>query len=180
MTVKDYAVEQFNLLNKQYNSSQIEDKPNILYYENEILGICTKIENQGYKYPFKEIDETLFRLINLKPIVPILNRDEDWVIFKDDLLQHKFCDSIFKDKFGIYDRTSLELIVQFKIINDEVIEYDEFSSSFSKSYADIFYLTKDDALNKVNGYKVYIKKFPYIVPLESTVLNINIERIDNK
>ena len=79
-----------------------------------------------------------------------------------------------------YHKFSLRKSVSVEIENENIIEYSNFAKNFTSFYKDIIYTNRYDAINKINGYKIFIKRFPYMPLVNPILLNVNEEFINKE
>lgn len=173
MGIVDFAKEQFDLLEK--NSPDII----ILKYKKEILDICKKMADEGHSGASADmyrrvLVDALDRFLQIKPINPIYNTEDEWVdINGGKLFQNKFCRSLFKDNEGnVYNNELLIKHVKYQMIHGKKIPCKK------GCWHGGVYLTREDALNDTNRVVAYIKKFPYSVPTKPVYLDVIEEEID--
>jgi hypothetical protein len=177
MNLIEFAKQQFKQLRDNSKNLPKDKQPIILKYENMILGICEEMSNEGHSgmsasFYRNVIVQVIDKLLNFKPINPILDKDEDWCDVGEGMYQHKYCSSIFKNKDGkIHDIDSVLKRVKYRIINGEKVLYDGCCWSGS------IYKTKEEALVNKNRLRFYIKNFPYIVPEKSYYIDVIEEEI---
>lgn len=103
MTTLEFAKREFDLLRNGHSDAIV------LEFEDPILSICEEVDNAGLSgasasYYVKVITSAIKKLLNFEPIVPITDKNSEWVDISEmsgeQLWQNSRCGGLFKDGKG--------------------------------------------------------------------------------
>lgn len=124
-----------------------DDEMQCLINKN-ILDICKLFDSQGHSgFSASYVIHKIARLLDWKPITPLIGDDDEWNLIDENVYQNKRCSAVFKE-----GKNGKAYYIHGKIFSDDGGET-WFSNQNSWVYID----------------------FPYVVPLESERIILNMQ-----